>query len=46
MENTLYSVDYPYRSTIAGAEFLGRLPVSPGELADVAGGNAARLLKV
>ncbi|MUL45250.1 amidohydrolase [Mycobacterium sp. CBMA293] len=45
-ERLMYSVDYPYRSPLAGAEFLRRLPIPAAELAAVASGNADRILKL
>ncbi|MGB8407434.1 MAG: amidohydrolase family protein, partial [Mycobacterium sp.] len=45
-ERLMYSVDYPYRSPLAGAEFLRRLPIPVAELAGVASGNADRILKL
>ncbi|MDR3658935.1 MAG: amidohydrolase family protein [Mycobacterium sp.] len=45
-ERVMYSVDYPYRSPQSGAEFLRRLPIPVAELAQVAAGNAERILKL
>lgn len=45
-DRLMYSVDYPYRSPQAGAEFLRRLPIPLSELAAVASGNAERILKL
>jgi predicted TIM-barrel fold metal-dependent hydrolase len=46
VERLLYSVDYPYRSNLAGAELLKRAPISPDDLLLVAAGNAERVLKL
>lgn len=40
------SVDYPYRSNTAGAEFLRRLPIPGDELAQLTSGNAERYLNL
>ena len=45
-DRLMYSVDYPYRPTRAGADFLRQLPISPSELASVAAGNAERYLNL
>jgi predicted TIM-barrel fold metal-dependent hydrolase len=45
-ERLLYSVDYPYRSMQAGAQFLHDLAVAPDVLEKIAHGNAERLLKL
>jgi uncharacterized protein len=42
----MYSVDYPYRTPRAGADFLRQLPLPPSELAAVASGNAERILNL
>jgi predicted TIM-barrel fold metal-dependent hydrolase len=43
-DHIMYSVDYPYRSPQSGAEFLRRLPIPVAELAQLASGNAERIL--
>jgi predicted TIM-barrel fold metal-dependent hydrolase len=45
-ERLMYSVDYPYRTPRAGADFLRQLPISASELAQVAAGNAERYLNL
>ena len=45
-DRILFSVDYPYSSNAEGRAFLNSLPVSPGEMAKIAHGNAERLLKL
>lgn len=44
IDHIMYSVDHPYRSAVSGAEFLRRLPIPVAELAQVAAGNAERIL--
>jgi|KBSSwiStaDraftv2_1062776.scaffolds.fasta_scaffold05481_10 predicted TIM-barrel fold metal-dependent hydrolase len=46
VERLLYSVDYPYRSNVAGAELLQTAPISPSDLQKIAAGNAERILKL
>jgi predicted TIM-barrel fold metal-dependent hydrolase len=43
-ERILYSIDYPYQSLDGARAFIDRLPVSAGEKALIAHGNAERLL--
>jgi hypothetical protein len=45
-ERILYSVDYPYRSNVAGAKFLAALNVAQGDLEKITHGNAERILKL
>jgi uncharacterized protein len=45
-DRLLYSVDYPYRSTAAGAALLRNLALAPADLQRVAAGNAERILKL
>ncbi len=45
-DHIMYSVDYPYRSPLSGAEFLRRLPIPAAELAQLASGNAERILRL
>jgi uncharacterized protein len=46
IDRLMYSVDYPYASNADGKAFLENLPLSPGDLAKFAHGNADRLLKL
>ena len=46
IDRVLFSVDYPFAANIAGRHLLDILPLSPGDKAQVAGGNAARLLRL
>ena len=45
-DRILYSVDYPYRSNLAGARFLEHLDITPEDLRKIASGNAHRLLRL
>jgi predicted TIM-barrel fold metal-dependent hydrolase len=45
-DRLLYSVDYPYRSNLAGAEFLWGMKVSPSDREKIAHGNAERILRL
>lgn len=45
-ERLMYSVDYPYRSNVAGANFLKNTAIAPDDLKRIASGNAARVLKL
>ncbi|SEB39639.1 amidohydrolase family protein [Terriglobus roseus] len=45
-DRLLYSVDYPYRSNVAGAHFLEHLEITPDDLRKIASGNAERILKL
>jgi predicted TIM-barrel fold metal-dependent hydrolase len=45
-DRILYSVDYPYRSNRAGAEFLAGLKVSPSDKEKITHGNATRILRL
>jgi predicted TIM-barrel fold metal-dependent hydrolase len=45
-DRLLYSVDYPYRSNVAGAKFLAELNVAQVDLEKIAHGNAERILKL
>ena len=42
----LYSVDYPYRSNVSGADLLKNIALAPADLRRVAAGNAERILKL
>jgi uncharacterized protein len=46
IDRLMFSVDYPYASNDDGRAFLDNLPLSPGDLAKMAHGNADRLLKL
>jgi len=45
-DRVLFSVDYPFSPNRRGQEFLDALPLAPADLAKVAGGNAAALLRL
>jgi hypothetical protein len=45
-DRILYSVDYPYRSNLAGAKFLADLNVSQPDREKIIHGNAERILKL
>ena len=45
-DRVMFSVDYPYESGTVAAEFLETAPISPEVMAQIAHGNAARLLRV
>ena len=45
-DRLMYSVDYPYRTNIAGSRFLQSTAISPADLKKVASGNAERVLKL
>jgi predicted TIM-barrel fold metal-dependent hydrolase len=45
-DRILFSVDYPYSPNTVGRTFLNSLPISPGDLGKISGGNAERLLKL
>jgi predicted TIM-barrel fold metal-dependent hydrolase len=44
VDRVLFSVDYPFGSNAAGRALLDTLPLSPDEVARIAGGNAERVL--
>ena len=46
VDRVLFSVDYPFSPNRRGREFLDALPLSPADLAKVAGENAAALLRI
>lgn len=46
VDRVLFSVDYPFSPNKSGREFLDSLPLSEGDRAKVAGGNAAALLRL
>lgn len=46
IDRLMFSVDYPYASNADGRKFLDNLPLSAGDLAKFAHGNADRLLKL
>lgn len=45
-DRLLYSVDYPYRSNLAGAKFLADLSVSSSDRDKITHGNAERILRL
>ena len=45
-ERILYSLDYPYQSLDGAHEFINALPVTDAEKAQIAHGNAERLLRL
>jgi predicted TIM-barrel fold metal-dependent hydrolase len=45
-DRLMYSVDYPYRSNLAGARFLAELNVSPSDREKITHGNAERILRL
>jgi predicted TIM-barrel fold metal-dependent hydrolase len=44
VDRVLFSVDYPFGSNAAGRALLDMLPLSPDDVAKIAGGNAERVL--
>jgi predicted TIM-barrel fold metal-dependent hydrolase len=46
VDRVLFSVDYPFGSNAAGRALLDTLPLSPADRAKIAGGNAARVLRL
>ncbi len=44
VDRVLFSVDYPFGSNAAGRRLLDTLPLSPDDVAKIAGGNAERVL--
>jgi len=46
VDNVLFSVDWPYESNVAAAEFLKRQPLAPHDLEKVAHLNAERVLRL
>ncbi len=46
IDRVLFSVDYPFGSNAAGRALLDTLPLSPEDVAKIAGGNAERVLRV
>jgi predicted TIM-barrel fold metal-dependent hydrolase len=44
LDRVLFSVDYPFGSNAAGRALLDTLPLSPDDVAKIAGGNAERIL--
>ena len=44
VDRVLFSVDYPFGSNAAGRALLDTLPLSPDEVAKIAGGNAEHVL--
>jgi uncharacterized protein len=44
VDRVLFSVDYPFGSNADGRALLDTLPLSPGDRAKIAGGNAERVL--
>jgi predicted TIM-barrel fold metal-dependent hydrolase len=46
VDRVLFSVDYPFGANRRGRELLDKLPLAPADLAKVAGGNAAALLRL
>lgn len=45
-DRLMYSVDYPYRTNVAGAKFLEGASIAPDDLRKIASGNAERILKL
>jgi uncharacterized protein len=45
-DRLMFSIDYPFSTTLQGREFLNRLPVSPDDLEKIAHRNAERLLQL
>jgi uncharacterized protein len=46
IDRVLFSVDYPFGSNAAGRALLDTLPLSPQDVAKIAGGNAERVLRI
>src|SRR5262249_12797907 len=46
VDRVLFSVDYPFSPNQQGRDFLDTLPLSPADLAKVAGESAAALLRI
>jgi uncharacterized protein len=46
VDRVLFSVDYPFGSNAAGRRLLDTLPLSPDDVAKIAGGNAGRVLRL
>jgi uncharacterized protein len=46
IDNILFSVDYPYSSNEQGKAFVDSLPLTPAAIAQIAHGNAEKLLKL
>jgi 2,3-dihydroxybenzoate decarboxylase len=46
IENVMFSVDYPYESSADSVEFLNSAPLPPDQLAQLAHGNADRVLRL
>jgi len=46
VDRVLFSVDYPFGSNAAGRALLDTLPLSPDDVAKIAGGNAERVLRL
>jgi len=46
VDRVLFSVDYPFGSNAAGRALLDTLPLAAADLTKIAGGNAARVLKI
>lgn len=44
IDNVMFSVDYPFSTNEAGRQLLDSIPLPAGEVAKIAGGNAAKLL--
>ena len=42
----MFSIDWPFESNKVGIDYLKHLPLSPADLAKVAGENAATLLRI
>jgi 2,3-dihydroxybenzoate decarboxylase len=42
----MFSVDYPYESSADSVEFLNSAPLPPDQLAQLAHGNADRVLRL
>lgn len=46
IDRVMFSVDYPFGTNAEGRALLDQLPLTPAEKAKIAGGNAARLLRL
>jgi uncharacterized protein len=45
-DRILFSIDYPFSSTVTGRNFLDSWPLNPADMQKIAHGNAERLLKL
>ena len=46
IDRVMFSVDYPFGTNAEGRALLDQLPLTPADKAKIAGGNAARLLRL